>query len=204
MDNDNKSKASEEDLLTGTIQLLAGKTKADPNPDELEKLKRLIKKNVPFTLRSYFMAYLLREMLNANSPKIRQMAATQAPAPAAQREPKVAKPRRAAKSVEAAEAEQNPTQEKKTPEKRVEKPLPEGAKTLYLNIGKMKRLYAKELSLLLQKELEITREDIFSLRIHDKYSFISMSEENCEKAIVKLNGMDIKGRTAAVSYSNKE
>jgi hypothetical protein len=68
----------------------------------------------------------------------------------------------------------------------------------------MKRLYAKELSLLLQKELEITREDIFSLRIHDKYSFISMTEENCEKAIAKLNGMDIKGRTAAVSYSNKE
>ena len=68
----------------------------------------------------------------------------------------------------------------------------------------MKRLYAKELSQLLQTELEITRDDIYSIRIHDKYSFISMSEEHCEKAIAKLNGMDIKGRTAAVSYSNKE
>ncbi len=68
----------------------------------------------------------------------------------------------------------------------------------------MKRLYAKELSQLLQTELEITREDIYSIRIHDKYSFISMSEENCEKAIAKLNGVDIKGRTASISYSNKE
>jgi len=192
MENDNKSNASEEDLLIGTIQVLAGKTKADPNPEELEQLKRLIKKNVPFTLRSYFMAYLLREMLNANSPRTRT-----ATAPAPQRTTK-AKP--APKSPPA----ESKKQERPPQKKREEKPLPEGAKTLYLNIGKMKRLYAKELSLLLQKELEITREDIFSLRIHDKYSFISMTEENCEKAIVKLNGMDIKGRTAAVSYSNKE
>ncbi len=189
MENDNKSNASEEDLLIGTIQVLAGKTKADPNPEELEQLKRLIKKNVPFTLRSYFMAYLLREMLNANSPKTR----TAAP----QRTPK-GKPAQKSPQAESKKQERAPLK------KRDEKPLPEGARTLYLNIGKMKRLYAKELSLLLQKELEITREDIFSLRIHDKYSFISMTEENCEKAIEKLNGMDIKGRTAAVSYSNKE
>ena len=191
MENDNKSNASEEDLLIGTIQVLAGKTKADPNPEELEQLKRLIKKNVPFTLRSYFMAYLLREMLNANSPKTR--IATAAPQRAAKAKPAPKSPPTESKK-----------QERPPQKKREEKPLPEGAKTLYLNIGKMKRLYAKELSLLLQKELEITREDIFSLRIHDKYSFISMTEENCEKAIVKLNGMDIKGRTAAVSYSNKE
>lgn len=189
MENDNKSNASEEDLLIGTIQVLAGKTKADPNPEELDQLKRLIKKNVPFMLRSYFMAYLLREMLNANSPKLR----TAAPQKATKAKPAPKAPQEEAKK-----------QERPQPKKREEAPLPEGARTLYLNIGKMKRLYAKELSLLLQKELEITREDIFSLRIHDKYSFISMSEENCEKAIVKLNGMDIKGRTAAVSYSNKE
>ncbi len=189
MENDNKSNASEEDLLIGTIQVLAGKTKADPNPEELEQLKRLIKKNVPFTLRSYFMAYLLREMLNANSPKTRTATPQKSP-----------KGKPAPKSPQA----ESKKQERPILKKREEKPLPEGARTLYLNIGKMKRLYAKELSLLLQKELEITREDIFSLRIHDKYSFISMSEENCEKAIAKLNGMDIKGRTAAVSYSNKE
>ena len=56
----------------------------------------------------------------------------------------------------------------------------------------------------LQDELGITRDYIYSIRIHDKYSFISMSEENCEKAIAQLNGKEIKGRTAAVNYSNKE
>jgi hypothetical protein len=188
MDNDNKSTPNEDDLLAGTIQLLAGKTKADPHPDELERLKKLIKKHVPFTLRGYFMAYLLREVLKANSPR-------RSPAPRQQREKRENPKREVAKEASA---------EKAQPKVREEKPLPEGARTLYLNIGKMKRLYAKELSQLLQTELEITREDIYSIRIHDKYSFISMSEENCEKAIAKLNGVDIKGRTASISYSNKE
>ena len=78
-----------------------------------------------------------------------------------------------------------------------------GAKTLYLNVGKMKHLYAKNLSILLQKELGITREDIYSLRVHDKYSFITMSEENCNKAIEKINGMDINGRVAQINFSTK-
>ncbi|MGE4584365.1 MAG: DbpA RNA binding domain-containing protein [Sphaerochaeta sp.] len=190
MDNDNKSTPNEDTQLIGTIQLLAGKTKADPNPDELERLKKLIKKNVPFSLRGYFMAYLLREIAQANTPR-RNSGRDSAKAPRAKRE---------AKPVQT----EQPVAEKPQQKVREEKPLPEGARTLYLNIGKMKRLYAKELSQLLQTELEINREDIYSIRIHDKYSFISMSEENCEKAIAKLNGMDIKGRTASVSYSNKE
>jgi RNA recognition motif-containing protein len=31
-----------------------------------------------------------------------------------------------------------------------------------------------------------------------------MNEENCEKAIETLNGLDIKGRTATVTYSKKK
>ena len=107
-------------------------------------------------------------------------------------------------AVQKPQEEEKPHQtEQEKEEKKEDKVLPEGAKTLYLNIGKMKRLYAKQLSSLLQEELGIQREDIYTLRIHDKYSFITMSEENCQKAIEKLNGMDINGRTAQINYSNR-
>jgi hypothetical protein len=82
--------------------------------------------------------------------------------------------------------------------------VPEGAKTLYINIGKMKRLYAKDLSQLLQSQLGISRDDIYSIRVHDKYSFVTLPEQFAEQAIAKLNGMEIKGRVASVTYSNKE
>ncbi len=201
MNNEIKSTPTDLDVLTGKIQLLAGKTRADANPEELDQLKKLIKKNVPFALRGYFMAYLLRELLAAtDSTKPR----TRAPrTPQSERQPRA--PRQPKAQGTAPQPQKSSTDDtEQNAEPKAERVIPEGAKTLYLNIGKMKRLYAKELSQLLQAELDITREDIYSIRIHDKYSFITMSEENCEKAIEKLNGMDIKGRTAAVSYSNKE
>ncbi len=203
MNNEIKSTPTDLDVLTGKIQLLAGKTRADANPEELDQLKKLIKKNVPFALRGYFMAYLLRELLAATDSTRPRGKAPRTPQPERERQPRAPRqpktqgpaPQPQKSTADATEANTEP---------KPERVIPEGAKTLYLNIGKMKRLYAKELSQLLQAELGVTRDDIYSIRIHDKYSFITMSEENCEKAIEKLNGMDIKGRTAAVSYSNKE
>lgn len=200
MNNEIKSTPTDLDVLTGKIQLLAGKTRADANPEELDQLKKLIKKNVPFSLRGYFMAYLLRELLAATG-NTKLHAKTSRPAQT-ERQPRAPRQPRPQATASAPKASAESTAVPEEP--KVERVIPEGAKTLYLNIGKMKRLYAKELSQLLQTELGITRDDIYSIRIHDKYSFITMSEENCEKAIEKLNGMDIKGRTASVSYSNKE
>jgi hypothetical protein len=194
MDNE-KTVADQEQAAVAKIQILIGKTKADANPDELERLKKLIKKNVPFTLRGYFMAYLLREaMAGGYRPENRPQRQPRAPRPQQQAEQASPAPQ--------AEGEQAEESAERAP--REQKPLPEGARTLYLNIGKMKRLYSKELSQIFQDKLGITRDDIYSIRIHDKYSFVAMSQENCEKAIAQMNGMDIKGRTVSVSYSNKE
>lgn len=186
MDDRNKSTPNEQDVLIGKIKLLAGKTETDPNPEELESLRKLIKKNVPFRLRGYFMAYLFRELTKNEKPQNRN-----------QRNKK-------AKSLITDFDSKKP--QKQNNEQKKEKPVktfPQGAKTLYLNVGKMKKLYSKELSILLQEKLNITRSDIYSIKVHDKYSFITMDEKNCEKAIEVLNGIDIKGRTATITYSKK-
>lgn len=197
------------DVLAGKIQLIASKIKSDPNPEELDQLKRLVKKNVPFTLRGYFAAYLLRELENQSkdrkpAPKKDRMDRPQRPARKEERKDvSPAKENSVAPQARKSEAHaERPARNEGAP--RVDRPIPEGAKTLYLNVGKMKRLYAKDLSRLLQTELGITRDDIFALRIHDKYSFITMSEENCEKAIATLNGKDINGRVAQINYSNRD
>ena len=210
MNNETKRAPEAMDVLAGKIQLIASKVRIDSNPEELDTYKKLIKKNVPFLLRGYFMAYLLRETLSSTKSatvkdkpdprgKVQDRPAKETAASKTPRPKKEAGP--VAKREAAIPQDANP---KAKESEKVEVVIPEGAKTLYLNIGKMKRLYARELSQILQTELGITREDIYSIRIHDKYSFITVSEEHAELAIAKLNGMDIKGRTAAVSYSNKE
>ena len=177
---------SEEERLSVKIEEILAKINSDPNPEELEKLKKIIKKKVPFTRRSYFAAMLLKMLTSA--PERRERAP---------REKKREFPKREAVKEAA------PKAAAEKPAEKPEKVLPADARTLYLNIGKMKHLYGKDLSKLLQTELSITREDIYSLRVHDKYSFITMSEENCNKAIEKLNGREINGRTAQLNFSNR-
>lgn len=163
-----------EELLKETIEKTMSKVNSCEYPDELEAIKKAIRKSVPFTRRGYFSAMLLKELLSQSKGEKKE------------RRERV-----------------TPSSAKETTKKEEKKPLPEGAKTLYLNIGKMKHLYAKDLSLLLQKEIGVKREDIYSLHVHDKYSFITMSEENCNKAIEALNGKEINGRTAQINFSNK-
>lgn len=184
------------EVLAGKIQMLVAKLNIDSNPEELETLKKIIKKNVPFHRRGYFSAYILRELLASGDKK-----------PATRQKQSVAeKGNNGASPAAERPAKAKRTTENRKPEEKEQEAqvIPEGARTLYLNIGKMRRLYAKELSQILQDNLEITREDIYSVRVHDKYSFITLSQENADKAIEKLNGMEIRGRVASVSYSNKE
>ena len=178
------TKLTTEERLSVKIEEILAKVNSDPNPEELESIKKLIKQKVPFTRRGYFSAMLLKTLISGRG----------------ERSDRQERRRPAEKSKPAFENKQE--EEKKT-EAKPEKVLLEGAKTLYLNIGKMKHLYGKDLSKLLQSELGITRDDIYALRVHDKYSFITMSEENCNKAIEKLNGKEINGRVAQINFSNR-
>ena len=42
------------------------------------------------------------------------------------------------------------------------------------------------------------------IHLQDKYSCVTMSEENCQKAIEKLEGLQYKNRTIQINLSNKE
>lgn len=225
MDKDDKSQLSPE-MLSERIKAILEKIKtdSDTNPAELEEIKKIIRKNVPFFMRGAFSAFVLRELMNCRTqgPRKdrRERRESQAVAEKRKDQNRTTFPQKEhAVQMKAADAAEDARAEVETNDdttsrqsaqddlaakaEKEERVIPEGAKTLYLNVGKMKRLYAKNLSQLLQSELGITREDIYSLRVHDKYSFITMSEENCEKAIEKLNGKDINGRTAMLNYSNR-
>ena len=176
---------SDEERLNAKVDEILSSISALSNQDaeEVEKLKAIIKKKVPFFKRATFTALLLKLVCERRS--------------SARDDRKRANSHRPIRKENA----EKPAAVKE--EAKTERVLPADAKTLYLNIGKMKHLYGKDLSKLLQSELGVTRDDIYSLRVHDKYSFITRSEENCNKAIEKLNGKEINGRVAQLSFSNK-
>ncbi len=182
--------------LAAKIKDMAASVRTDSNPEELDVLRKLIKKNVPFMLRGYFSAYLLREL--TKKPQRRERA-ERAPKKEFRKSEKPVQKEQSAAPAEKPQAEQTAPAPKKQP-----KVLPEGAKTLYINLGKMGRIYAKDLVELICADTGITKDDIYMVRVHDKYSFVSMSEENCNKAIESLLGKVIKGRTVQINISNRE
>lgn len=198
-----KMEKAVEERLSMKIDQMLEKINTDPNPEELEAIKKMIKQKVPFTRRGYFAAVLLKALSLADErgpekkkgfekdgKDFRAKDENRKPNPAVKREVKDS-PKKIS-----FENDTNDKSEKKEP-----KAIPEGAKTIYLNIGKMKHLYGNDISKLLQSEIGVTRADIYAIRVHDRYSFITMSEENCQKAIDKINGMEIKGRDAQVSFA---
>lgn len=182
--NEEKVELKEEALLEKIKEIL-NCVNTTSDPESLEEIRTLIKKNVPFGRRGYFSAYLLKLVVSNNGK-------------AEIKNKKESYPKKEFTKEKA----ENVSTEKR--EERKERVIPEDAKTLYLNIGKMKNLYAKDLSKLLQNELGIAREDIYILRVHDKYSFITMSETNCNKAIETLNGKEINGRVAQLNFSQNK
>ena len=181
---------SEEELTSRIASLMQSMKSADA--EEIERVRSIVKKNVSFFERSAFAAYLL--MISASKPVSSR--------PEKKKRERQERAERPERTERAEKAEKQDTQkEAETPKS--EKVIPEGAKTIYIDVGKMKHLYPKDLSKRLQAELGITRDDIYMIRIHDKYSFVTMSEENCLKAIEKITGQDINGRIAKVAFSNK-
>lgn len=182
-----------EEELVGAIQTLVSALRSDNSPEELDSIKKIIRKNVPFSLRGYFSAYLLRSIVSA-------------PAKPARKE---TQPRRTESARSERKEESSPREEKKASprsegEKKTQRVVPPDAKTLYINLGKKGHVYARDLVGMLTQDGSITKDDIYLIRLHDTYSFISMSEENCQKAIALLQGQTCKGRTIQINISNKE
>ncbi len=176
-----------EDELRERIQSLVSAVRDDNNPEELERIKKIIKKNVPFTLRGYFSAYLLRLLASPSS---------RAKAPVREY--------REAKKPQQQNATPQQVKEEKSEKKPQQRIIPQDAKTLYINLGKIGHVYARDLVSLFANEAGISKDEIYLIRLHDKYSFVTVSEANCAKAIEALQGKSYKNRTIQINISNKE
>ena len=188
------------------------KVRTSENVDLLSDLNKLFKKNVPLTVRKYVIAYLLKEALkhyhsfgnrrdrfernerfdrnernNRNRQErkdFRQERAERVEAPA--------------ETVEAAA-----TEEERPRHPRVEIPEDQ-ATSIFISIGKNRRVYPRDLVGILIAIAGIDRERIGDIKVLANYSFVQLYTEDAQTASDKLNGYDYRGRKLAVSYSRQK
>ena len=184
------------------------KVRTSENVDLLSDLNKLFKKNVPLTVRKYVIAYLLKEALkhyhpfgNRRDRFERNERFDRNERNNRNRQERNFRQERAERAEEPAEA---PAAEEERPRHpRVEIPEDQ-ATSIFISIGKNRRVYPRDLVGILIAIAGIDRERIGDIKVLANYSFVQLYTEDAQTAIDKLNGYDYRGRKLAVSYSRQK
>lgn len=173
--------------------------KVRSNPDEFEELKKVFKKNVPLTLRSYVAAYVLKQASGAiyrfNNHKNREDFSREG------RED-FRRPRYEKNESQGADAQETSSFERHEPRPRVQID-PETAATVFVGIGRNRRTFPRDIVGLFTNVGGVERERIGDIRVLANYSFVQLFKEDADKAISALNGYSYRGRPLSVSYSRQ-
>ena len=185
------------DQLAAFLKDAVEKVKTQENPDLLNDIKKVYKKNGPFTLRSYVAAYLTKQCGTHFRPR-REFYNDRKNRDYRKDNQKVDFKQN--KSVEETTSENT---ESRTPHPRVQ--IDEAlATTIFVGIGRNRRVYPRDLVGLLISVAGLERDRIGDIRVLANYSFVQLFTEDSDKAINALNGYEYRGRKLSVSYSRQK
>lgn len=185
------------DQLAAFLKDAVEKVKTQENPDLLNDIIKVYKKNVPFTLRSYVAAYLTKQCGTHFRPR-REFYNDRKNRDYRKDNQKVDFKQN--KSVEETTSENT---ESRTPHPRVQ--IDEAlATTIFVGIGRNRRVYPRDLVGLLISVAGLERDRIGDIRVLANYSFVQLFTEDSDKAINALNGYEYRGRKLSVSYSRQK
>lgn len=188
----NRDSEIDMEMVAAFLKNAVNKIKTQENPDLLNDLKKVFKKNVPLTMRSYVAAYLIKEAQRGKS-SFRSRRDFHENKHKPQRE----RPQRERKVLQ---EEFRPTTEERPVRTRIQID-PTVASTIFISIGRNRRVFPRDLVGLLASVAGLEREKIGDIRVLANYSFVQLFTEDAEKAINTLNGYDYRGRKLVVSYS---
>ena len=79
-----------------------------------------------------------------------------------------------------------------------------GEKSLFINIGKNRRVYPSDLIQLIAKTADIEKESIGNIKILDNYSFVNIAGKYADKVVSVLDTTEYRGRKLTVNFAKKD
>ena len=188
-----------EEQIADFLANAADRVKTTENVDLLADLNKIFKQNVPLTLRKYVIAYMLKESMKhyhsfgMNKKDLRNSRSLKN-----NRNEKTSRAEKKAEVKAAAEAaEERPHHERVVIDT-------DKATSIFIGIGKNRRVYPRDLVGILIAVGGLDRERIGDIKVLANYSFVQLYTEDAQSAIDKLNGYEYRGRKLAVSYSRQK
>ncbi|MBR5402117.1 MAG: DbpA RNA binding domain-containing protein [Treponema sp.] len=173
--------------------------------DTLVELSKLFKKYVPLTRRKYVIALMLKESLkhfhsfgrNGRNGRNGRGGRDFKNDYKNEYKNEYKNDYRQSADNSAAEVEEKPHH----PRVEID---PDKATSIFVSIGKNRRVYPRDLVGLIVAVGGIDRERIGDIKVLANYSFVQLYTEDCQTVIDKLNGYSYRGRNLAVSFSRQK
>ena len=175
----NKIRIEDEEQLISSLKDVVEAIKTQENPEELNLYRRIFKKAVPLTMRSYVAAYLIKQT-GVSGNRIYRRDSRNAIGKSSFKQNLAARPARP--KVILAEEEST---------------------SLFIGVGRKRGIFPKDIITLLIQGAGISREHIGDIRILDNYCFVQVMQDEAETIIEKLNNSYYRGRNLTVSHSRK-
>ena len=165
------------------IKELVEEMKLYNNPQELEDMRKLMRKNVPLMMRGYLLAYLYVKS-SSNG--------------------KTARPAREQRADRAERSERTNGNPDRPERKQQPKPGLENAVSFYINVGKASKGSAHEMVDFICEKTGLSSEDILSVAYKQNYSFVYITKDKAEGVIEAVTGQTYKGRKVKMNFSKEK
>jgi hypothetical protein len=144
-----------EDALKAQLEAIVKDIQENEDPEEMNAIRAVFRKNVSFFHRSYVAAYMLKYLKGHRPAPSRKTSRTD-------------------------------------------------LVTLFVGIGKSRRVYPRDLVGLILEHCKGNKEDIGNIKILDNYSFVDIAPEYADAVISAINGITYRGRTLNVNFAKKK
>ena len=165
------------------------------DPVELKEYRALFKKHVPFNLRGYVTAYMVKELARAGARPDRS-------AEGRRREQRRRPRREAGPDVPPPEERRRERSDEPRRRPRGEsEPAAGGLRRLFVSIGRNRRVAPDDLAGLISDSVAVERSELGEIRVLDSYSFVEVPEAVAQDTIDALSGTTFKGRRITVDFA---
>lgn len=174
----NKIRIEDEEQLISSLKDLIEAIKTQENPEELNLYRRIFKKAVPLTMRSYVAAYLIKQAGIGGSRIYKKDNRN---------------------GLGKGSFKQNSARPSRPKVILAE----EESTSLFIGVGRKRGIFPKDIITLLIQGAGISREHIGDIRILDNYCFVQVMQDEAETIIEKLNNSYYRGKNLTVSHSRR-
>ena len=188
------------EAVIAALERMVSAVQEKEDPVELKEYRALFKKHVPFNLRGYVTAHMVKELARSGARPDRSADG--------RRPEQRRRPRR--DSAPAGGADDGPgatgerrrerTAEPRRRPRRDTEPVA-GLRRLFVSIGRNRRVTPDDLAELISNSVAVERSDLGEVRVLDSYSFVEVPEAVAEDTIAALSGTSFKGRRITVDFA---